>query len=322
MRSSRLNATRVLLSLSLVALAVVTLPGSARAGISCERVDLTTGTCLVSAEVPDDPGVPAAQTVNGDEPEDSGEGSPCVFTQDGAEPYVVDCSAGDYSWSNALNCYFRAADPQPDASDPAWQGRDPADGGAIYECFQPIAESSWYLWLAEAPERSGVTGPSPRAVALMAIEQMNLSAIDIGIAPEPGPDSVGLVGMPVWMWASNPGPSTTGPITRSASAGGVTVTATAEVRDIEWSMGDGAVVACNGPGTPYASSNGNQPSPTCGHVYTRTSAREEQGRFTVTATSQWVVTWAGAGQTGTIVMDPLQRSVQIAIGEAQVLVTQ
>ena len=57
----------------------------------------------------------------------------------------------------------------------------------------------------------------------------SLSAINIGIAPEPGPDSIGLVGMPVWMWAKDPNDHTVGPITASASAGGITITATAKV---------------------------------------------------------------------------------------------
>ena len=60
---------------------------------------------------------------------------------------------------------------------------------------------------------------------------MNLRPISIGIVPEDRPGSVGLVGMPVWLWAASPGPAQSwGPITRSASAGGVTVTATAKVQ--------------------------------------------------------------------------------------------
>jgi hypothetical protein len=42
--------------------------------------------------------------------------------------------------------------------------------------------------------------------------------------------------------------------------------------------------------------------------------------FTVTATSDWVISWQGAGQSGTIRLNGLARSVQIAVGEAQVLV--
>jgi hypothetical protein len=40
----------------------------------------------------------------------------------------------------------------------------------------------------------------------------------------------------------------------------------------------------------------------------------------VTATSDWVITWSGAGQAGTIRLGGLTRSAEIAIGEAQVLV--
>jgi hypothetical protein len=149
---------------------------------------------------------------------------------------------------------------------------------------------------------------------------MNLQAIQIGIAPEPGPDSVGIVGMPVWMWAVEPGPSTYGPITRTASAGGVTVTATARVEEITWSMGDGTQVVCHSPGTPYQEAYGAKPSPDCGHTYTRTSSREPDEKYTVTATSDWVVTWTGAGQSGVIRLDGLQRSVEITVGEVQVLV--
>lgn len=34
-------------------------------------------------------------------------------------------------------------------------------------------------------------------------------------------------------------------------------------------MGDGATVTCTAPGTPYTPNYGAQPSPDCGHTYTR-----------------------------------------------------
>ena len=153
------------------------------------------------------------------------------------------------------------------------------------------------LRLVAGPAAGSGTGPTPREVAQIAIDQMNLSAIDIGIAPEPGPDSVGLVGMPVWMWAANPNSHTYGPATASASAGGITVTATARVDQITWVMGDGSKVVCHTAGTPYQASYGKKASPDCGHVYTKSSAGQPGDQFTVTAISDWVVTWAGAGQT-------------------------
>ncbi|MGO0577712.1 hypothetical protein [Ornithinimicrobium panacihumi] len=103
-----------------------------------------------------------------------------------------------------------------------------------------------------------------------------------------------------------------GPITQSASAGGYTVTATGRVERFVWDMGDGTTVVCTTPGTPYEDRFGDMDSPDCGHRYT------EQGHHPVSATSYWVITWAGMGQSGTIEMD-LVRDGQIVMGEAQVL---
>jgi hypothetical protein len=155
----------------------------------------------------------------------------------------------------------------------------------------------------------------------LAVDQMHLSAVEIGIAPKPGADSVGLVGMPVWMWARNPDDHTVGPLTASASAGGITITATAKLLRVTWDMGDGSQVVCDTAGTPYNPSFGREKSPDCGHVYMKSSSDQPDRRFTVTATSDWVITWSGAGQTGTIRLGGLTRSTQITIGEAQVLVS-
>ncbi len=141
---------------------------------------------------------------------------------------------------------------------------------------------------------------------------MNLRAVTIGIVPEDRPGRVGIIGMPTWMWAVTPSAATLGPVTRSASAGGFTVTATAKVIKVVWSMGDGESVTCIGPGTPYADSYGKSSSPTCGHTYTRA------GKYAVTARSFWTVTWAGVGQTGTIPLE-FSRTTSITMGEVQVL---
>jgi hypothetical protein len=85
-------------------------------------------------------------------------------------------------------------------------------------------------------------------------------------------------------------------------------------------MGDGTEVVCEAVGTPYKPSYGRKDSPDCGHTYKESSAHEADDAYTVTATSSWVITWSGAGQTGTIRLDGLNRSTQIRIGEAQVLV--
>jgi len=230
----------------------------------------------------------------------------------------VDCTSKSGYWSNERNCYIRLADPQPPRGDPFWEGVY-LDYGAVYQCYQPQTERLVSMWAADTPPGSG-TGPTPREVAELAVDQMDLHAINIGITPEPGDGNVGIVGMPVWLWAAYPDSHAVGPISASASAGGITVTATARLHMLTWDMGDGTTVTCSGAGTPYQASYGNTKSPDCGHVYEKSSSTSSGGTFKVTATSDWVITWEGAGQSGTIRLNGLASSVEISVGEAQVLV--
>ncbi len=224
------------------------------------------------------------------------------------------CVTDDGRWDGSGWC--KPASPQPPQDDPVWLGNT---DGVIVVCTSVtvidatgIAEPSNISITFWAPTIPGA-GPSARELADRAVASMGLHAIQIGIVPESVPGSVGIIGMPTWMWAMNPGESTVGPITRTAAAGGNAVTATASVERIVWTMGDGAVVTCAGPGTPYADSYGKTSSPDCGHTYTK------QGRYAVSATSFWTVEWAGMGETGTIPLD-FTDSVTITMGEAQVIV--
>lgn len=224
---------------------------------------------------------------------------------------VVPCSSSDGWWVQSQQCYAKVLQPKPPFSDPAWGGRTT---GQVYECTRPVGTGpvsgiAFWLWLATPPNGAP---PDPQVLARQAVARMNLRAINIGIVPQPGAGSVGIIGMPTWMWAQNPGATTWGPQTQSASAGGFTVTATAKAERTVWAMGDGATVTCTGPGTPYADSYGKQSSPTCGHTYTR------QGTYTVRATTYWVVSWAGIGLSGTIPLD-FTDATTITMGEAQVL---
>jgi hypothetical protein len=313
--------TRVLLTVLTIVGLVFLAPTPSYADTTCAQTNPATGECLLWIEVPGTSGTPGQPSEDG--PKDTGTGAACYW--DGTEqgiskppPGPVPCTSEYGYWSNSYHCYIRAVDPQPPAGDPNWQGHEPGDG-AVYSCYQPQTGILIYIWAQDPPPGSG-TGPTPREVAQVAIEQMRLKAIDIGIAPEPGPDSIGLVGMPVWMWAKAPNDQTFGPITESASAGGITITATAKVLHVTWNMGDGTEVVCDTVGTPYTPSYGRRDSPDCGHTYQKSSAHETDDAYTVTATSSWVITWSGAGQTGTIRLNGLNRSTQIRIGEAQVLV--
>ena len=94
----------------------------------------------------------------------------------------------------------------------------------------------------------------------------------------------------------------------------------ARASKVVWDMGDGHTVTCTSPGTPYTTSAGDTQSPTCGHVYTRSSASQPDHAYAVTATTTWVVSWAGGGQSGVLTVTRTS-STSVRIGELQVLVT-
>ncbi len=273
---------------------------SARATVVCIKTDAD-GTCLLTID---------DGTGSGGGGGSAGGGS----AQCHWEGTPKECTSDLGRWSNTAGCYLRRLDPQPDPTDLDRWGNPIGEhpGQLLFSCrnYGDQRDGSYpYMWINAAP-----AAPDPVTLARQAISQMNLSAVQVGIVPDPIPGRVGIIGMPTWMWADAPTESTVGPITRSASSGGYTVTATATLKRIVWNMGDGSVVTCNGPGTKYEDKYGKTSSPTCGHTYTR------QGAYTVTATSYWEVAWNGIGQAGTIPLN-FSRSAAITMGEVQVINT-
>ncbi|MFE7395075.1 hypothetical protein [Streptomyces sp. NPDC057582] len=145
----------------------------------------------------------------------------------------------------------------------AWDGKTPKDG-AVYQVNCP---GTGRVGVTFVPNGGAPAAPpiDPELVARRAVDAMKLVGSKVA-SPKAGGRYV--VGMPMWMWVT-PSTTTYGPATASATAGGVTVTATAKVASIQWTMGDGTAVTCNGPGTPYQPSRGKTSSPDCGHLYTR-----------------------------------------------------
>lgn len=210
-------------------------------------------------------------------------------------------------------------EPQPPAGSDLWEGHDPSDGGAVYvrTCLYTIQGGATKV----TPEAlyGGPGGPpaavAPVVVAQQAVDRMLLRGPRIGITPKPG--GRGVVGMPVYMWTGR-GSETYGPNTASATAGAVTVTATAKVSKIVWSMGDGQAVTCTTAGTPYTAEFGKKPSPDCGYRYTQPSSTQESGKYHVTATSTWTIDWTGGGQSGQLT-EIRDSDVDITVAEVQVL---
>lgn len=204
------------------------------------------------------------------------------------------------------DCTVQPMDPQPPPGSLYYQGSEKI----VYQRTCPGGGTTF----VGATPGANVPVVNPAGLAQQAVDKMKLAGPDIA-----SPRTVGryTVGVPMWMWV-NQSATTYGPNTASASAGGVTVTAIAKVSKIVWRMGDGATVTCTGPGTPYKASDGMAQSPTCGHVYAKTSANGPGGKDQVTATSTWTVNWQGGGQNGQLI-ETRHSQMQVAIGELQVV---
>lgn len=268
------------------------IPAASAAPIDC-NVNIATGTCVVSVVAPGSGGAPAQGGSRGG----SGSGGPAVCTRGGKE---ISCTnpAGGY-WHGSEDCY---AVPVTDGDFVSG-----VDGQQTMMCIDENGNTTQRAFLVPVGSVPPPP-PDPKVLAQRAIDQMGLRAIKVGMAPPPGVGKIGVIGLPTWMWVADPGASTTGPQTTSASERGFTVTATATLNDVTWSMGDGTSVVCHGAGTPYSKDQGARPSPDCGHTYTKS------GDYTVTATSHWNVTWVGIGQSGII---PLTFSTSTQVTQAE-----
>ena len=146
------------------------------------------------------------------------------------------------------------------------------------------------VWLPGPPPTTPAL-PAPAVLAAEAEKQLKLT--DPVIESNPAPGKPQLVSVPMWAWLPGGQFAAT---SATASVPGEAVTATATPISVAWGWGDGSSMACSGPGTPYTSADSpTASSPTCGHTYTQPSG---SGDYTVSATIEWTVTWAGGGQTG------------------------
>ncbi|MET8411750.1 ATP/GTP-binding protein [Streptomyces sp. NPDC005195] len=213
-----------------------------------------------------------------------------------------------------VKCRYVKVDPKPPADFPAWKGADPNKSDLYFYSCSDGADDNPDGFVAVPQGQTPQQQVNPQELAQRAADSMTLLGPDIA-----SPRAAGryTVGVPVWMWV-NRSATTYGPNTASAAAGGVTVTATAKVSKIVWQMGDGTSVTCNGPGTPYRASVGMAQSPTCGHLYSTTSAGAVHGRFPVSAMSTWTIGWQGGGAAGRLT-EVRQTNVQVAVGEVQVV---
>lgn len=267
--------------------------------------------CIIDVATPGNPG-----SGSGSSGSTSGAASTARVCTDRYTGDVVPCHDPTLGWFNDDDsCYWLLADPQP-PDGPIWQGHHAGDG-AMYlrSCVDSFGVDNGWGWLAATPPWYGANGVTPAQLAQRAVNQMQLTgpAIRTSIPA----DKFGVVGVPVWLWTAV-SPTTWGPTSATASVPGLSVTATAKATQIVWDTGDGRRETCRNPGTAHYP--GGVTSPTCQHIYERTSADEPHQEFSITATTTWQVTWTGGGDSGDLTVTR-QSTGSVHIGEVQVLVT-
>lgn len=305
---------RVLALLGGTALSLMALPAWADGTVSCgsdQRYSPYSGSCAVTLSLSGTPAGPAGRTKTSTYLGKSKSSSPGKTACASRSGSPVPCTSSAGYWSNERQCYVKPATPPPPAGHPLWEGHT---DGAVYMCTTGVEAGGHVYSFWSAAQPAGVAAPPDPAVsAKQLVAQMNLRAIDVGMAPEDRPGVVGTVGLPVWMWVENPSAQTFGPQTRSLSERGVTVSASAKVKRVVWQMGDGQAVTCTTAGSVFGPGDGGKSSPDCGHTYS------QRGTYTIRATSFWAVDWtASGGQTGSIAMDFTTDRV-LEVGEVQVI---
>jgi hypothetical protein len=231
-------------------------------------------------------------------------------------------------WDQGKMCYVGVVSREPDDVRGNWYmypdpwsmimgvwSNHPDGDGVVMSCQH--ADGRWKLpfWWAPSDD-SPPSGPEFEA-AVTASVVANVMAPGLGVFPggleDPAyPDASGAVGMPVWLWADDPGPGVASKLTKSADLRGHPIRIEVSLAKVTYDMGDGGTVVC-GLGTEPVRVHAPRPSPNCGYSYM------EMGRYTVSAETQFKVEWSSTGGRHGIFPFTLTRSGVYVVGEIQVV---
>lgn len=151
-----------------------------------------------------------------------------------------------------------------------------------------------------APERRRRPSIGEAIVDLSSVARTLITRIQLpNPAPRIGPDpsvnewKMAAVGYPLWLWTDGPGV-----VTDRVRAYGVTFTLRARWVSTSFDMGDGHRVTCSRTQPYQPAVEPGTRSPVCGYTYTRSSL--PKGHYTVTATTNWQVSWSALGLSGSL----------------------
>lgn len=257
--------------------------------VTCPGSPLCTVTAVGIASKPASP----PQAASGSRPDGTGARPAC--TEQAVSPVVTLPSGDRGDWFD-LNC--GSAIPQGGLGTSS-----PLTGG--------------YLWQDLGHTNAPVPPVDPAVLAVQAEQRLALPKPVVRMSPDQTSRQV--TGLPSWLWLAR---RAWAPVSVSAKAPGVTVTAVATPGSVVWDMGDGsAPLVCMGPGTPFV--DGDDPgasSPDCGHDFLHSSAASPGGVFSVTVSEHWSVRWSGAGRHGVFPDLVTSTVLPVRVVEVQTLV--
>lgn len=204
--------------------------------------------------------------------------------------------------------YRRKAKDRPTGS------RQPVVATVLAKAPEPrMTKAEWSAFLAMCLATYGDSGCSEKSrkatkpyqkeatIALDAIARQLIVKLQLpDPAPRFGPDpavnewKMAAVGYPLWLWTD--GPAT---VSNTVRAYGVSFTLRAAWLSTTFAMGDGHQVTCTETRSYPKQVKAGTKSPVCGYTYLKSSL--PKGSYTVTATTNWRITWRALGRSGVLV---------------------
>ena len=140
-----------------------------------------------------------------------------------------------------------------------------------------------------------VTQVDPEDVAREVVAVLQLPDPTPQIGPDPSANEWNMVavGYPLWLWTNG-----ARQVTTTVSRHGITFTLTADWRSTTFDMGDGHEFTCTATKKYTSSVRAGAKSPKCGYTYAKASL--PKGKYRVTATTNWRITWSALGESGSL----------------------
>jgi hypothetical protein len=157
----------------------------------------------------------------------------------------------------------------------------------------------------------------PRAVALTARQSIAMPTPPISTSPSA--DDRLYTQVTTWLWLEEQWWTS---YSATANAGNVSATVTATPVSARWDTGDGGGTTCRGPGVRWRRGMSDDAT-YCKHTYTRSSASQDDGAYTLSVTVTFEITWTSSvGAGGTLAPIDRTASRDVEVGEIQAVETE